>query len=159
MVQIMKKVVFMDANLSEQERNLLSVAYKNIIGELKTILKKLNYILKKEEKRGSKNIQFLMSYKRKIEAEYIRYCQQLINLINTLLLPQASSSQNVVFFMKMKGDYYRYQSQAVEDSIKNEIMNEAEKAYKDGLKIAEKQLKSTLPVRAGIALNYSVFEF
>ena len=67
MLDAMNKVVAADANLSVEERNLLSVAYKNTIGSRRTAWRALSSIEKKEEQKGSKNIGLLRSYKSKIE--------------------------------------------------------------------------------------------
>ena len=67
MLDAMNKVVAADADLSVEERNLLSVAYKNTIGSRRTAWRALSSIEKKEEQKGSKNIGLLRSYKSKIE--------------------------------------------------------------------------------------------
>ena len=74
MLASMNKVVSANPDLSIEERNLLSVAYKNTIGSRRTAWRALSSIEKKEEQKGSKNIGLLRSYKAKIEAELNRYC-------------------------------------------------------------------------------------
>merc|ERR1712048_642876 len=85
----MNKVVNADAGLSVEERNLLSVAYKNTIGSRRTAWRALTSIEKKEEQKGSKNIHLLKSYKSKIEAELNKYCNDILNLIDTKLVTKA----------------------------------------------------------------------
>jgi len=63
----MNRVIAADANLNVEERNLLSVAYKNSIGSRRTAWRALSSIEKKEEQKGSKNIGLLRAYKSKIE--------------------------------------------------------------------------------------------
>jgi 14-3-3 protein epsilon len=59
MLEAMNKVVQANADLSVEERNLLSVAYKNTIGSRRTAWRALSSIEKKEEQKGSKNIGLL----------------------------------------------------------------------------------------------------
>ena len=66
MLDAMNKVVNANAELSVEERNLLSVAYKNTIGSRRTAWRALSSIEKKEEQKGSKNISLLKGYKTKI---------------------------------------------------------------------------------------------
>ena len=111
MLEAMNKVVQANADLSVEERNLLSVAYKNTIGSRRTAWRALNSIEKKEEQKQSKNLHLLKGYKSKIEGELNRYCNEILNLIDSQLLPKASNPEAQVFYHKMKGDYYRYISE------------------------------------------------
>ncbi len=92
MLDAMNKVVALNADLTVEERNLLSVAYKNTIGSRRTAWRALSSIEKKEEQKGSKNIGLLRSYKAKIEGELNKYCNEILNLIDSSLLPKASNA-------------------------------------------------------------------
>ena len=48
----MKKVAFEDVELSVEERNLLSVAYKNVIGARRASWRIISSIEQKEENKG-----------------------------------------------------------------------------------------------------------
>ena len=48
MLEAMNRVIAADANLNVEERNLLSVAYKNSIGSRRTAWRALSSIEKKE---------------------------------------------------------------------------------------------------------------
>eukprot|EP00178_Gracilaria_changii_P007548 TRINITY_DN2382_c0_g1_i1.p2 TRINITY_DN2382_c0_g1~~TRINITY_DN2382_c0_g1_i1.p2 ORF type:complete len:100 (-),score=26.80 TRINITY_DN2382_c0_g1_i1:442-741(-) len=74
MIDAMKKVVEHNPSLTVEERNLLSVAYKNTIGSRRTAWRALSSIEKKEEQKGSKNLPLLKAYKTKIEDELNKYC-------------------------------------------------------------------------------------
>ena len=67
MLESMNAVVKANPELSVEERNLLSVAYKNTIGSRRTAWRALSSIEKKEESKGSKNIGLLRAYKGKVE--------------------------------------------------------------------------------------------
>ena len=53
MMRNMKKVAAMDVELSVEERNLLSVAYKNVIGARRASWRIVSSIEQKEESKGT----------------------------------------------------------------------------------------------------------
>jgi 14-3-3 protein epsilon len=159
MLEAMNNVVKANADLSVEERNLLSVAYKNTIGSRRTAWRALSSIEKKEEQKGSKNIGLLKGYKAKIEGELNKYCNEILNLIDTQLIQKASNAEAKVFYHKMKGDYFRYISEYTSGAAHDSAGDKAHAAYKAATEIAEADLKTTHPIRLGLALNYSVFYY
>ena len=159
MLEAMNKVVAANADLTIEERNLLSVAYKNSIGSRRTAWRALSSIEKKEEQKGSKNIGILKSYKAKIGSELDKFCNEILNLIDTQLIPNASSAESQVFYFKMKGDYYRYISEYTSGADHDKAGDNAHTAYTAATEKAEKDLKTTHPIKLGLALNYSVFHY
>ena len=55
MVEAMKNVASMDVELTVEERNLLSVAYKNVIGARRASWRIISSIEQKEEHKGSED--------------------------------------------------------------------------------------------------------
>lgn len=43
-----------------------------------------------------------------IEKELNGICQDVLNLLKDVLIPQSEVAEAKVFYMKMRGDYYRY---------------------------------------------------
>ena len=67
MVDCMKKVAAMDVELSVEERNLLSVAYKNVIGARRASWRIISSIEQKEENKGSENkLEMIRQYRQKV---------------------------------------------------------------------------------------------
>ena len=130
MLDAMNKVVAANSDLTVEERNLLSVAFKNTIGSRRTAWRALSSIEKKEEQKGSKNIGLLRGYKNKIEGELDKYCNEILNLIDSSLIPKASNAEAEVFYHKMKGDYYRYISEYTTGEKRDKAGNSAHEAYK-----------------------------
>ena len=157
MLDAMKSVVQSNAALTIEERNLLSVAYKNTIGSRRTAWRALSSIEKKEEQKGSKNLHLLRGYKSKIEGELNDFCKEILNLINDQLLKKADNAEAKVFYNKMKGDYHRYISEYTTGEDNKNAGDSAHGAYKEATDIAGEELKTTHPIRLGLALNYSVF--
>ena len=62
----------------------------------------------KEEYRGNKYIDLIKWYRAKFEHELHDICQDVIDLLNNTLIVNSTQADAKVFYMKMKGDYYRY---------------------------------------------------
>lgn len=107
MAQAMKQVTeSSEAELSNEERNLLSVAYKNVVGARRSSWRVISSIEQKTE--GSeKKQQMAREYREKVEKELREICYDVLGLLDTYLIPKTSSAESQVFYLKMKGDYYR----------------------------------------------------
>ena len=59
----------------------------------------------------------------------------------------------------MKGDYFRYNAEYTEPESEahKKVGEGAHKAYQAASDVANNKLKTTHPIRLGLALNYSVF--
>lgn len=113
MVEFMEKVVkSVDAEeLTVEERNLLSVAYKNVIGARRASWRIISSIEQKEESRGNEDhVSLIKTYRGKIEIELSKICDGILKLLETHLIPSASAAESKVFYLKMKGDYYRFEN-------------------------------------------------
>jgi len=94
--------------LSNEERNLLSVAYKNAVGSRRTAWRTISAIQNKEEYKGSRFLDIIKQYRQKIEKELENICNDVLHLLDDPLIPNSKNPEAKVFFLKMKGDYYRY---------------------------------------------------
>jgi 14-3-3 protein epsilon len=59
----------------------------------------------------------------------------------------------------MKGDYWRYISEYTSGEDHKAAGDSAYAAYKAATDVATADLKTTHPIRLGLALNYSVFHY
>merc|ERR1719264_1184220 len=95
--------------LSVEERNLLSVAYKNAVGSRRASWRIVSSVEQKEISKGnSENAKIAQSYREKIEKELGDICKDIINLLYDCLIKGADNGESKVFYYKMKGDYHRY---------------------------------------------------
>jgi 14-3-3 protein epsilon len=158
MVQYMKDVAEQSAeDLSLEERNLLSVAYKNVVGARRASLRIIGSIQSKEKEKASGNEDLVKTYKSKVEDELNSICNDILELLNKHLIPKCPTSPEAsVFYMKMKADYYRYLAEFAAGQTKDDHALAASKAYKEATDKAT-ELAPTHPIRLGLALNYSVF--
>ncbi|KAK9072996.1 hypothetical protein SSX86_007318 [Deinandra increscens subsp. villosa] len=159
MVEFVEKVSETE-ELTVEERNLLSVAYKNVIGARRASWRIISSIEQKEESRGNEDhVKVIKDYRSKIEAELTRICDGILKLLDSRLVPSATSGDSKVFYLKMKGDYHRYLAEFKTGDERKESAESTLTAYKSAQDIANSELAPTHPIRLGLALNFSVFYF
>merc|ERR1712060_54641 len=86
-------------------------------------------------------------------------CDSILGLLDGHLIGKAATGESKVFYQKMKADYYRYIAEFRDGDKKAAAAENARKAYADAAAVAEKDLAVTHPIRLGLALNYSVFQY
>ena len=151
------KFVELDPKLTKDERNILSAGYKNIISDKRASWRLLNSMEKKEEKKNSPQTANIRLVKNNIEKELNEICNEIQLIIDNYLVPNASDSETKVFFLKLKGDYYRYKCEFATGKEFDDACSKAEKVYKEAYDIANKDIPISSSTRLGLALNYSVF--
>ncbi len=107
MVENMKSVASEDQELTVEERNLLSVAYKNVIGARRASWRIVTSIEQKEESKGnSTQVTLIKEYRQKIEAELAKICEDILEVLDKHLIPSAKSGESKVFYHKMYTESY-----------------------------------------------------
>jgi 14-3-3 protein beta/theta/zeta len=62
-------------------------------------------------------------YREKVETELREICQEVLSLLDKFLIPKASNAESKVFYLKMKGDYYRYLAEVATGDTRNSNNN------------------------------------
>jgi 14-3-3 protein epsilon len=159
MADAMKKVAEMKEELSVEERNLLSVAYKNVVGSRRASLRIISSIEQKEESRGKlDHLNRAREYKKKVEQELTEICNDILHVLEHNLITNSSTDESKVFYYKMKGDYHRYLAESTSGESRSSAAEKALEAYKSASEKAA-GLLPTNPIRLGLALNFSVFYY
>lgn len=158
----MKKVAMNNAELTVEERNLFSVAYKNVVGAHRASWRILSTIETKEtdkpaEQRRENKVKMIKECKESVEKELQDICQDVLNVLDKLI-PEQSEDDAKVFFKKMQGDYQRYRAEFTNENERKDASEAALTAYQEAQTIAVK-LPSTNAIRLGLALNFSVFYY
>ena len=115
MVESMKQVARLDVELTVEERNLLSVAYKNVIGARRASWRIVSSIEQKEETKGNEGhvtkikvlspsppplyfslIIFPQEYRVKVETELTNICNDILNILDRHLIPSATTGESKV---------------------------------------------------------------
>lgn len=160
MVTAMKAVASMDVELTVEERNLLSVAYKNVIGARRASWRVMSSVEQKEENKASEDkLKMIKTYRNQVEKELRDICGDILEVLDKHLIPCSDTGESKVFYYKMKGDYHRYLAEFAQANDRKEAAENALVAYKAASDIAMTELATTHPIRLGLALNFSVFYY
>ena len=141
-------------DVSADERNLLSVAFKNLISGKRAACRTIAAI--EQNPKYSKFSDALANYKSTIETQLTEDCEHVIKMINDKVLAKDCQPEAKAFFVKMVGDYYRYIAENAKDSKLDEVKQKALKAYDEANDIT---LPPCNPIKLGLALNFSVFHY
>jgi hypothetical protein len=157
MAKFMKEVTEKaEKELSSDDRNLLSVAYKNVVGTRRSSWRVISSI---EQKSSEDKKEMAKGYREKIEKELEDICNEVLTLLDNHLLKNATTNESKVFYQKMKGDYYRYLAEVTgAGDNKKVVVKSAQESYTKAVEIAG-EMPPTHPIRLGLALNFSVFHY
>merc|ERR1719217_1510319 len=113
-------------DLSLEERNLLSVAYKNVVGARRASLRIIGSIQSKEESKNGENLGQVKAYKAKVEEELNKICNDILQLLEKDLIKESLQPEPKVFYQKMKADYFRYLAEFATGDQKDSHSKQAE---------------------------------
>ncbi|KAE8135288.1 14-3-3 domain-containing protein [Aspergillus pseudotamarii] len=160
MAENMISVASEDRELSVEERNLLSVAYKNMVGPRRAAWRIVVSIEQNEVIQGKySGITLIQEYRRKIENELTMVCKGILDTIHIHLIPSAKSVEAKAFFYKMSGDYHKYLTEFATGLRRKDSAQKSLEAYEAATEVAQADLHPTHPIRLGLALNFSVFYY
>jgi len=174
MQQLVKIQTQKNQALTADQRNLLSVAYKNVVGSMRSAWRSMDTHDMDNQGDNTKLTEaefksVLSKYRTVVEGELKNTCDQVIKELKTLCVQNQARLDNLeddkdnkkqtlqesqVFYLKMSGDYYRYLTEVFKDSDTDK--SECSRYYELAMDLAEKTLEATHPTRLGLALNYSV---
>ena len=157
MCEIMKRVVEMGNDLNNDERNLLSSAYKRSSEKKRQSWRVLCNIEKSAKFDPDARIYVLKALREKVVGDLEKGCLEVIELIDNYLLKASNPNEAVLFYQKMKGDYYRYMSEVITIPDKRKkLINHANIAYSTAVSVSDR-LDLLNPISLGLVLNYAVF--
>lgn len=158
MVDFLKPVISeKGSTLTNDERNLLSVAFKNLVSQQRTGIRTIAAI--EQNQKYAKFAEALISYKERIEQELYKNCEEIISVIKNDVLTKGPESEPRAFFLKMIGDYCRYIAESAKGDRLEKCKQDALTSYSEAVGIAEKDLGACNSIRLGLALNFSVFHY
>ncbi|KAL5108968.1 14-3-3 protein epsilon [Taenia crassiceps] len=155
MAQFMHKIVDLNdesaPELTVEERNLLSVAYKNVIGARRSSWRIISAIESKDE--GNERVKNIRACREQVEKELKLMANEILSLLEKTLIPRAQNADSRVFYYKM------YLAEIATASERDEVAKRSLDAYKFATDIGTAELQPTHPIRLGLALNFSVFYY
>ena len=151
MVDCMKIVASLNTELTVEERNLLSVAYKNIVGARRAAWRIVTSIAAREAmKADGAHIALLLAYRRKIEQELTDICADVLAVLDVHLIRAATAVESVVFYHKMRGDYLRYLAEFATGQERTDTAKNSLASYQLAYDLAVVELLPTAPVRLAL---------
>ncbi|KAH0619107.1 hypothetical protein JD844_018781 [Phrynosoma platyrhinos] len=150
MAAAMKAVTEQGHELSNEERNLLSVAYKNVVGARRSSWRVISSIEQKTE-RNEKKQQMGREYREKIEAELQDICNDVLGK-----LEDVTTREDVKALLQMLQDLW--EAESLSCCTSSTVAN-SQQAYQEAFEISKKEMQPTHPIRLGLALNFSVFYY
>jgi 14-3-3 protein epsilon len=152
--QLVEKKTAAGTDLNVDERNLLSVAYKNVVGSKRAAWRSLDPSVDED----GTDPEMLAQYRAVVEKELEDKCLDILALLNDHLIPhvKGKKDETEVFYLKMAGDYYRY---LCEFKATEENKGKAGEFYGRAWTVAVEFLAPVHPTRLGLALNYSVCHY
>lgn len=155
MVHYMKRVAGMAGQLNVEERNLFSVGFKNSITSRRTA-RRVMFCMESQQSDAISGAH-ITGYRQTVDRELDQICKDLIDILDGQVIRKTESGEPKVFFLKMKGDYYRYNAEIKQEHEHAACANGANDAYAAATAEAEANLGPAHPVRLGLMLNYAVF--
>jgi len=175
MVDFMKQIIGMDFSgdeLTPEERNLISVGYKNMMATRRSSWRTCQNVEDQAEG-GDKDL--YAQYRGMVSSEIAKIIDMVVDDAVSKYTKgplAAKKRENLVFFHKMEGDYYRYGAETSDGDQKEQYKNKADQAYTAAQTAAtqtsgnasdetnnEDPLKPTNPILLGLGLNQSVFNY
>lgn len=103
MVNSLRRLVELEVELTVEEHNLLSVAYKNVVGMRRAAWRILSSIEQKESSRGADlwKLSLISEYRKRTEEEIKSICYEILSLIDNTLLRVTQDIKTRAFFLKM----------------------------------------------------------
>ncbi|KAG7293084.1 hypothetical protein NEMBOFW57_003130 [Staphylotrichum longicolle] len=131
----------------------------NVVGTRRASWRIISSIEQKEESKGSdKHVGTIREYRHKIESELEKVCQDVLDVLDEALIPNAATGESKVFYHKMKGDYHRYLADFASGEKRKVAATAAHEAYKRH-RCRPNRADPHPPIRLGLALNFSVFYY
>ena len=136
-----------------EERNLMSVGFRNYVGQLQTSIRVLSAIQKTAEYRkyGNRLPEMKMKYQLKVHEQ----CNEITNLLKKAY-EVCTNDESQCFIQKLLGDYYRYMYEALDIRQFQEPVKQPKEKHKDKDKEKEKEAdeeKQMIPEEALISDN------
>ncbi|KAF9356690.1 14-3-3 protein [Mortierella sp. NVP85] len=144
-------------SLSDEERNLYSVAYKNVMDGRRSSWRSISWVEKTERsKELEAKANLLENYRTRVEQEIGEICIDVLKTLEDQLIENAVGAESKVFFLKMKADHYQYLADFPTGDKRKKAADKALGAYAVASAFA-RELSAVHPTRLGLVLNYAMF--
>lgn len=140
-----------DGELTINERSLVSIAFQNNMSRLRRSRRILLSLQAATPDDRSK------AFIAKVETEILALGNEVLALLERDFVPRASNDEAKVFYIKMQADHRRYLAETFPSEPSHAQL--AKGSYDSAVEVAARALLSTDPLRLGLLLNASVFQY
>ena len=141
-------------DLTKEEKNIFYKSFKYVVNSKRSAWLSVNYLEEKEK--NDERMEIIKNYKNILEKDISDICKNVITLINNFLISKTVLDESKMFFLKMKGDYYRYLCEFKTLNENKNYLDESEKNYKNAIELSQ-NISWVSGTKLGLYLNYSVF--
>ncbi|XP_036886252.1 14-3-3 protein gamma-like [Sturnira hondurensis] len=163
MIAAMKNITEPNELLSSEERNLRSVAYKNVVGARCSSWRVISSIEQKTSADSNeKMIAMVHAYYEKIEKELKVVCQDVLSCLNKNLKKKNCNEiqyESKVVYLKIKGNYDCYLAEVTTGEKSVTLGESSEKASNKTNEISKEHMQPTHLMSLDLAFNYFVFYY
>lgn len=159
MARMMKALVMLGGpSLDIEERNLLSVAFKNVVGSRRASWRIVSSIVERGNQ-SARCVAAATAYRNKIAAEIEAICDEYLAILRQILLPRAPDMNERVFFTKCISDYHRYKSEVARTPESRREEGRLSAAAMEASYRLLGELSPVDPIRVGMALSQATFMY
>ncbi|OHT05640.1 14-3-3-like protein GF14 epsilon [Tritrichomonas foetus] len=159
-LELLYKFAEKKPSFNSSERSSFGIIFKASVDSIRKSLRILaDHYADEEENNHSEYCDRIKEVQAKSFDDLEKLCNETLDAIINFLLPNAENIQSEVFFLKLKGDIYRYISEFATGEEREKSLLNAETAYSSAIPKATDHLIEADPVRLGLLLNYAVFKY
>jgi 14-3-3 protein epsilon len=157
-VRFMTEALKMNPRITPKQRESLALCFHNAVKHPRESVRTLTARIEELEKRGLPQVvEHLRIPLRSFQDTIISLSNTLLELIDVVLLPVTTDTIGVIFFAKLKGDYYRYLAEVKPEGDGNS--GRAKSCYEAALRAVTDEVRTADPVYLALMLNYCVFQY
>ena len=152
-------------SLTNEERMLLTIAYKSVSSEKRKTLRALFSSLYHKDLLDVNDYQSIIDeineFIDKVKKELFFVCEEVIQICENLVEHPTICIEDKVYYFKLMGDYYRYIAEFSSANEEKEAVTEkASQCYENATVTAiNGKLSHSSACMLGLALNHSVFYY
>jgi len=135
--------------LTDEEQQILSVACKMLLTSSRSAWRLLGSLPDASSAR-------VKAYRERVAADILRRCRDFVKL-GAYLFDHTQAPETMAFYLKLKGDYYRYMAEVSRSEEFDQYSGAALVSYERALELSYAHRRPIHPAHLGLVLNFSVF--
>ena len=158
-LQLARRYIGLTGKLDMESRYTYFAAYRNVLSSRRCQLRiTLSIVNKERVKEKSDKLHLVEAYKRRILDEYMSNLLLQVEEATTILLPNATSADEKVEYLKIVGNAYRELGEIAEgEDVRHAVRLKSAEAYATSRQLTRDHFPATHPLRLGMALSNSSF--